>query len=96
MSLYSMMCQHVDNNESVLLLIKVKCRRCGTVFYVCRSCWRGQAYCSDKCRKANQREAHAEAQRRYRQTARGKKNIKKMNVDEEWAWLKKAWMIQVQ
>ena len=44
----------------------LRCRGvgCGAVFYICRSCYRGQAYCGDECR--------APAQRRQRRTANAK------------------------
>ncbi len=56
----------------ILLLKAVSCRRCGRSFYICWSCWRGQAYCCDTCRRNFQREAHRLAQQRYRQTAKGR------------------------
>lgn len=55
-----------------LLLKAVSCRRCGRTFYICRSCWRGQAYCRDSCRHHSQREAHRLTQQRYRRTAKGR------------------------
>jgi len=58
---------------SFLLLLGIQCRRCKGFFCVCRSCWRGQAYCCDECRVAAQRHNHREVQRRYRQTPKGKK-----------------------
>ena len=58
----------------ILLLKAVSCRRCGRSFYICRRCWRGQAYCCDSCRRNSQREAHRLAQQRYRQTAKGREN----------------------
>ena len=44
----------------------LRCRGvgCGAVFYICESCYRGQAYCGDECR--------APAQRRQRRTANAK------------------------
>ena len=56
-----------------VLLKEVRCKYCGRVFYVCRRCWHGQVYCGKRCRKICQREMHREAQRNYRQTAKGKK-----------------------
>lgn len=78
---------------SMVLLIQIHCRRCGLIFCICRRCWRGQAYCSDECRITSRRQAHREAQRRYRQTERGRhirrkaeqrrrKRICKKNVDD--------------
>lgn len=58
----------------ILLLRQIRCRWCGVIFCVCWHCWRGQAYCCDQCRLAGKRKAHREAQRRYRQTLRGKKS----------------------
>ena len=55
------------------LLIEVECRWCHLIFFICRRCWRGQAYCSDECRHCGKRRLHREAQRRYRQTSKGKK-----------------------
>ncbi len=55
------------------LLLCIRCRWCNLSFHVCRSCWRGQAYCCDRCRDAGRRYNHRNAQRRYRQSARGKK-----------------------
>ena len=56
-----------------MLLIGVQCHWCDLFFCICRSCWRGQAYCSDECRIAGKLKKHGEAQRRYRQTLKGKK-----------------------
>ena len=57
----------------ILLLIEIHCRWCGLVFDVCRSCYRGHAYCSDECRVAGKRKSHRKAQRKYRRTTKGKK-----------------------
>ncbi len=53
-------------------IIIVWCRKCGTYFGVCRSCWRGQTYCSRSCRESKKKRLHCQAQRRYRQTEKGK------------------------
>ena len=58
---------------SIVFLLLVHCRWCGLPFYICRCCWRGQAYCSDECRIAGYKKRHREAQRKYRQTQKGKK-----------------------
>ncbi len=52
-------------------LIKISCRWCTLKFSICRSCWRGQAYCPGNCRIAGKRKAHRKAQRRYRKTLKG-------------------------
>ncbi len=57
---------------NIVLLKCIECRRCAQTFYVCRSCWRGQAYCCQGCRRAAQKEARCKAQRKYRQTVKGK------------------------
>ena len=56
-----------------MLLLLIHCRWCGLSFYICQRCWRGQAYCSDECRTAGYKKCHREAQRKYRQTQKGKK-----------------------
>jgi hypothetical protein len=56
-----------------VLLICVVCRWCKAVFYVCRHCWRGQAYCSAACRLCARKTSHRKAQRRYRQSAKGRR-----------------------
>ena len=56
----------------IILLKAVLCRRCGRIFYICQSCWRGQAYCCDTCRQTFQQEAHRLAQKKYRQTTKGR------------------------
>ncbi len=56
-----------------LLLLFIQCRWCNLGFCLCRSCWRGQAYCCDQCRQAAKLKNQREAQRKYRQTEKGKK-----------------------
>jgi hypothetical protein len=56
-----------------ILLKEVICKRCGNIFYVCQSCWRGQAYCSDACRTAAKSKAHRKSQQKYGRTEKGKK-----------------------
>ena len=58
---------------SILLLIKIRCRWCGLIFYICRPCFRGQAYCSDPCRKVAKQKIKRRAQKKYRGTDKGKK-----------------------
>jgi len=73
-SLFTMASDGLQGLEAIfLLLIEVACRWCGRTFYVCRRCWRGQAYCGEVCRRLGSQRAHREAQRRYRQTGKGKK-----------------------
>jgi hypothetical protein len=56
-----------------MVLVCMTCRFCHISFCICRSCYRRQAYCGKRCRKTARRRAHREAQRRYRQTDRGKR-----------------------
>ena len=56
----------------IVLLKRIECKRCFQIFYVCRSCWRGQAYCCQECRQEARKEAHCKAQKKYRQTPKGK------------------------
>lgn len=57
-----------------MLLLSIQCRCCEFYFCICRRCFRGQAYCSDECRRAGQLIIKRKAQRKYRQTEKGKKN----------------------
>ncbi len=56
----------------IILLKRIECRWCAQIFYVCRSCWRGQVYCCQECRRTAQRDARRKSQRKYRQTPKGK------------------------
>lgn len=57
----------------ILYLLRIECGWCHLIFFVCRRCFRGQSYCSDRCRIEGRGKNHREAQRRYRQTPKGKK-----------------------
>jgi hypothetical protein len=37
------------------------------MFFICRPCYRGQAYCSDQCREKSRREQLRKANRRYQE-----------------------------
>ncbi len=65
-----MLTQIKDNIRALLVL---PCHCCGLVFLLCSRCYRGHRYCCSKCRTAARRQAAREAQRRYRQTDKGKK-----------------------
>ena len=45
---------------------------CGAPFVICRSCYRGQAYCNDRCRQKGRRQRRREANRRHQQTREGR------------------------
>jgi len=55
-----------------LNLLIFSCKHCHLLFAVCQSCYRGQLYCCQSCRIEGQRLLHREAQRRYRQTVKGR------------------------
>ena len=46
--------------------------KCGAVFYICGSCYRGQAYCGDRCRAPAQRQQRRNANRRHQQSPEGR------------------------
>jgi hypothetical protein len=64
------MCGLCDNS---VLLIKIECRHCFLIFYLCRRCYRGHAYCGDQCRAIARREAHRIDQSKYRTSDKGRK-----------------------
>ncbi len=53
-----------------VVLRRLFCRGpgCGAIFYICRSCYRGQAYCGDRCRQKARREQLRRATQRYQQS----------------------------
>ncbi len=57
-----------------MLLLSIQCRWCAFYFCICRSCYRGHAYCSDECRVFGKRKRQSIAQEKYRQTQKGKRN----------------------
>jgi len=73
----------------ILLLIEVCCRWCKASFCVCQRCWRGQVYCSEECRRSGRRRIHREAQKRYRQTSKGKKAHCQAENRRRHGWSKK-------
>ncbi len=64
------MCDKIQNDA--VLLIQIKCKTCHLVFYLCRSCFRGQIYCGEKCRLISVKVAHRKAQSRYRTSVKGR------------------------
>jgi hypothetical protein len=56
--------------EAGLTFRQLFCRAvdCGVMFFICRSCYRGQAYCNAIGRKRTRREQLRQANRRYQQT----------------------------
>jgi len=49
-----------------------RCRACNAVFVICRSCDRGQRYCSRECRVRALREQRRHANRRHQQSVEGR------------------------
>ena len=49
-----------------------RCEHCDRGVSICRSCDRGQRYCSRDCSRQARLKAHREANRRYQATARGR------------------------
>lgn len=45
---------------------------CGAMFYICRSCYRGQVYCGDCCRRKARRQQLRRANRRHQQSREGR------------------------
>jgi hypothetical protein len=72
----------------ILLLVEVCCHWCDLRFYVCQRCWRGQAYCCEECGILGSRRGHREAQRRYRQTLKGKKAHRQGENRRRHGWSK--------
>ena len=52
----------------------LRCRGagCGTVFHLCGSCWRGQAYCGARCRATAQRDQRRDASARHQRSPEGR------------------------
>ena len=57
-----------------VLLRQRQCRSeaCGAVFYLCRSCDRGQRYCSERCREQSRRQQRRAANRRHQRSDEGR------------------------
>ena len=55
--------------ESEVSFRQLFCRDigCGVMFFICRPCYRGQAYCSAECRSQSRRQQRQKANRRYQQ-----------------------------
>ena len=45
---------------------------CGVMFYICGSCYRGQVYCGDGCRKSAQLQQHRNANRKHQESQEGR------------------------
>jgi len=59
--------------EQILLRQRFcRAQACGALFYVCRSCDRGQRYCSERCRGKARREQRRAANRRHQDSREGR------------------------
>lgn len=47
------------------LLVAIECRRCSDAFVLCRSCYRGDVYCCEKCRVEAREEQKRQARADY-------------------------------
>lgn len=54
--------------------INISCRHCGHSFWMCRSCYRGQRYCSEKCRETGYKERRRAARRKNESSPEGRLN----------------------
>ena len=61
-----------QSREDVLRQRFCNWRECGAIFWICRSCDRGQRYCSGRCRQKARREQCRAANLRYRKTMEAK------------------------
>lgn len=66
------MCETIQTGSTAVLLIRIRCKTCQLIFYLCRSCFRGQVYCCDGCRSVSTRKAHRQAQSLYRTSDKGR------------------------
>jgi len=57
---------------SDVLLIELECNHCKVRFCICRKCYRGHVYCSNRCRREAQMKAHRKAQSQYRTSNKGR------------------------
>ena len=52
--------------------LSITCKSCNTVFYICKSCYRGHKYCSIKCRNHGYKYNNRKTQAKYQKTFKGK------------------------
>ena len=57
-----------------LILFQLFCRAegCGGLFFICRCCYRGQVYCSQRCRERSRREQRRRANRKHQMSWEGR------------------------
>ncbi len=63
-----------DDSSKLVLLRERHCQAsgCNAVFYICKSCDRGQRYCSPSCRARARRLQHCVASRQYQKSPEGR------------------------
>ena len=54
--------------------LMITCRNCDVIFVLCRSCWRGQVYCSGHCRFTSRQFSLLRARDKYANSKKGKLN----------------------
>lgn len=62
----------VQTSEPVLRRRFCCDRECGREFYICRSCDRGQRYCSEECQQRSRREQRRSANRLHQESPEGR------------------------
>lgn len=55
-----------------VFLLEITCQWCGQSFFICQSCWRGHAYCSNSCRDLGYQRCKKKRQDKYRKSDKGK------------------------
>ncbi len=61
-----------DSSATVFRQRNCRAAGCGTEFWICRACDRGQRYCSSECRQQARRLQRREANRRHQQSPEGR------------------------
>ena len=57
---------------TTIFVLLLRCKWCGNVFYICRSCYQGQKTCSGLCHRLRRREQCRQADLRYQQGPKGR------------------------
>jgi hypothetical protein len=61
-----------DGQELPFYQRRCHAQGCAAVFFICRSCYRGQRYCSEPCRQLARRQQRRAANRRHQQSPEGR------------------------
>jgi hypothetical protein len=84
--------QRLPSGE-VILRLQV-CRACGTLFCICRSCDRGQHYCSDPCRRRGYAQHRRAANQRHQRSPEGRLDHRDHQRDLRWRLVRARWRTQ--